>query len=89
MIGQLKLFPRNSLRIIELFYIKLPMNNHLPHHTVSPQASPPSSTESSITDRRRGDLDDFTLWNRGMSIDELREIYNAGRQNHDLGTLLK
>ena len=36
-----------------------------------------------------GDIDDFALWNRGMSIDELREIYNAGRQNHDLRTLLK
>ena len=37
----------------------------------------------------QGDIDDFALWNRGMSIDELREIYKAGRQNHDIGTLLK
>jgi hypothetical protein len=37
----------------------------------------------------QGDIDDFALWNRGMSIEELREIYNAGRQNRDLGSLLK
>ena len=37
----------------------------------------------------QGDIDDFALWNRGMTVDELREIYNAGRQNHDLGALLK
>lgn len=37
----------------------------------------------------QGDVDDFALWNRGMSIEELREIFNARRQKHDLGTLLK
>ena len=37
----------------------------------------------------QGDIDDFALWNRGMSVEELREIYNAGRQGQPLSTLLK
>ena len=37
----------------------------------------------------QGDIDDFALWNRGMSVDELREIFKAGQKNHALGSLLK
>ena len=37
----------------------------------------------------QGDIDDFALWNRGMSVDELREIFKAGQESHSLGSLLK
>lgn len=35
-----------------------------------------------------GDIDDFALWTRALSHDDVRKIYEAGRQGLDLGSLL-
>ena len=37
----------------------------------------------------QGDIDDFALWNRGLAIDELRKIFEAGKQGQPLSALLK
>ena len=35
-----------------------------------------------------GDVDDFALWTRALSHDDVRRIYEAGRQGLPLGELL-
>ncbi|MBR4900700.1 MAG: alkaline phosphatase family protein [Victivallales bacterium] len=37
----------------------------------------------------QADVDDFALWNRGLSIPELRKIFEAGKQGQPLSVLLK
>lgn len=37
----------------------------------------------------RGDVDDFALWTRALSLDELRQIYEKGRQGIPVGQLIK
>ena len=37
----------------------------------------------------QADVDDFALWNRGLSIDELRKIFEAGKKGQPLSMLLK
>ena len=37
----------------------------------------------------QADIDDFALWNRGLSLGDLRAIFNAGRQGQPLSALLK
>ena len=37
----------------------------------------------------QADVDDFALWNRGLSIDELRKIFEAGKKGQPLSALLK
>ena len=37
----------------------------------------------------QADIDDFALWNRGLSLGELRAIFNAGNQGRPLSALLK
>ena len=36
-----------------------------------------------------GDIDDFALWTRSLTRDEIRRIFDAGRQGAELGDLLK
>lgn len=36
-----------------------------------------------------GDVDDFALWTRGLSHQEIKRIYEAGRSGVDLGDLIK
>ncbi|MBQ9431217.1 MAG: alkaline phosphatase family protein [Kiritimatiellae bacterium] len=36
-----------------------------------------------------GEVDDFALWTRGLSHDDIRRIYECGRSGMDLGDLLK
>ena len=36
-----------------------------------------------------GDVDDFALWTRGLSHEEIRRIYESGRSGMELGDLLK
>ena len=36
-----------------------------------------------------GDIDDFALWTRSLSYDDVRKIYEAGRNGIPLGDLLK
>ncbi len=36
-----------------------------------------------------GDVDDFALWTRGLSHQEVKRIYEAGRSGVDLGDLIK
>ena len=37
----------------------------------------------------QADVDDFALWNRGLSIPELHKIFEAGKKGQPLSTLLK
>ena len=37
----------------------------------------------------QADVDDFALWNRGLSVPELRKIFEAGKKGQPLSTLLK
>ena len=37
----------------------------------------------------KGDVDDFALWTRSLSREEVRRIHDAGRKGHDLGLLVK
>ena len=36
-----------------------------------------------------GGVDDFALWTRGLTHDDIRRIHDAGRKGHDLGSLVK
>ena len=36
-----------------------------------------------------GQIDDFAVWTRGLSIEELRRIYEAGRKGVSLGDMLE
>ena len=36
----------------------------------------------------KGDVDDFALWTRALTREEVRRIHDAGRKGHDLGTML-
>jgi hypothetical protein len=36
-----------------------------------------------------GDIDEFALWTRSLSHDEVRRIYEAGRKGIELGELLE
>ena len=35
----------------------------------------------------KGDVDDFALWTRALTREEVRRIHDAGRKGHDLGSL--
>ena len=35
-----------------------------------------------------GDVDDFALWTRALTREEVRRIHDAGRKGHALGTML-
>ena len=37
----------------------------------------------------KGDVDDFALWTRTLTREEVRRIHDAGRKGHDLGSLVK
>ncbi len=36
----------------------------------------------------KGDVDDFALWTRALTREEVRRIHDAGRKGHDLGSML-
>ena len=36
----------------------------------------------------KGDVDDFALWTRALTREEVRRIHDAGRRGRALGTIL-